>query len=60
MLVSNVQQSESVIRIYLSMFFFRFFFIIGYYKILSTMLYSRFLLFTYIIYSSVYVFILYS
>ena len=35
MLVSNVQQSNSVIHIHTHIFFFRFFYIIGYYKILS-------------------------
>ena len=34
-LVSGVQQSDSVIHMYTNLFFFRFFSIIGYYKILD-------------------------
>ena len=34
-LVSGVQQSDSVIYIYIYIFFFRFFSLIGYYKILT-------------------------
>ena len=35
-LVSGVQQSDSVIHICIYLFFFRFFSIMGYYKILNT------------------------
>ena len=34
-LVSGVQQSDSTIQIHIYLFFFRFFSIIGYYKILN-------------------------
>ena len=37
-LVSGVQESDSVIHIYIYIFFFRYFSIIGYYKILNTLI----------------------
>ena len=60
-LVSSVQQSDSFIYTHIYMYiYFRFFSIIGYHKILSSLWYTycgRSLLFTYFIYSSVYMLI---